>query len=351
MLDESKSATLAEMNQAKVEDLDFPGLKAAGRSAEEQAASILEAMTFEEKAGFISGYKSLGIRALPRLGLPSVWMSDATSGVRSYGPAAAFPSGVAMAASWDRQLIARAAGSIAETARAKGISILLGPGVNIARIPTCGRNFEYFGEDPFLAGEMAAAYISACSKKGVICTVKHLAANNSEYDRHKISSDMDERTLRELYLPAFETAVKKGGATALMTAYNPINGVWASENRRLITDILRGEWGFEGMVISDWNSLYSTSGPMNAGMDLEMPQARWLSRERIQKAVESGEVPQQKLDDMCGRILRTLFTAGVYSRPVKDTDSREFHEEHNKRALQTAEAGIVLLKNNNKALP
>jgi beta-glucosidase len=247
--------------------------------------------------------------------------------------------------------VAESAAHIAEAARAKGASILLGPGVNIARIPTCGRNFEYLGEDPFLAGEMAAAYVCACAARGIICTVKHLAANNSEYDRHKVSSDVDERTLRELYLPAFETAVKDGRALGIMSAYNPVNGIWASENRRLLTDILRNEWGFRGMVVSDWNSLYSTAGPMKAGLDIEMPRARWLTPERVRKAFEQGGAGEADLDRMAGNLLRTLFEAGVYDRPVIDPEAREFHPDHDQAALDAAREGLVLLKNEHAALP
>ena len=351
MMSSSPDSFEAEMNTAAVENLDFRGLDSGGRTPEERTEAVLSAMNPEEKIDYITGYRSLGIRAMDRHGLPSVWMSDATSGVRSYGPVTAFPAGVAMAASWDRKLIAEAADHIAEAARAKGISILLGPGVNIARVPTCGRNFEYLGEDPFLAGEMAAAYIRACSERDVICTVKHLAANNSDYDRHKVSSDMDERTLREIYLPAFETAVKKGGSKGLMSAYNPVNGIWASENRFLLTEVLREEWGYDGFVVSDWTSLYSTAGPLHSGLDLEMPGPKWLTRDKVRKAIESGRASEADLDRMAGNVLRTLFAAGVYDRPVKDETAREFAPEHDEAAIRAAAAGAVLLKNDGGALP
>ena len=351
MMSSAPGALEAEMNTAAVEDEDFRGQDSGGRTPEERTRAVISAMTPDEKLAYITGYRSLGIRALPRHGLPSVWMSDATSGIRSYGPATAFPSAVAMAASWDRDLVAEAADHIAETARAKGISILLGPGVNIARIPTCGRNFEYMGEDPFLAGEIASAYIRACSRRGVLCTVKHLAANNSDYDRHKVSSDMEERTLREIYLPAFEAAVTQGRTPGVMSAYNPVNGVWASENRRLLTEILREEWGFDGFVISDWNSLYSTAGPLKSGLDLEMPRARWLTPEKVTRAIAAGEAGEADVDAMAGRLMRTLFAAGVYDRPVRDPEAREFHESHEEAALRAARSGPVLLKNDRGTLP
>ncbi len=351
MLSSSPNAHEAEMNSGAVEDLDFKGSSDSGGSPAERTEKILSAMTLEEKIGFIGGYKSLAIRALPRFGLPSVWMTDASSGPRCFGPTTAFPSAVAMAAAWDTDLTAASADHIAEMTRAKGVSILLGPGVNIARIPTCGRNFEYLGEDPYLAGVQATAYVKACAKRGVICTVKHMAVNNSEYDRHKISSDLDERTLREIYLPAFERTVTEGKTRAVMSSYNPVNGTWASENRLLLTDILRTEWGFDGMVVSDWNSLYSTSGPLKAGLDIEMPKAKWLSPKRIKAALAAGSVDETDLNRMVGNLLRTLFAAGVYDRPVKDPDSREFHPDHDAAALEAARSGIVLLKNDGAALP
>ncbi|RKX86443.1 MAG: beta-glucosidase [Spirochaetes bacterium] len=344
MMSSSPDGHQSEMNLASVEDTDFQGLPPDSRTPGERAEEVLSSMSLEEKLGFVTGYKSLAIRALPRQGLPSVWMSDASSGPRSFGAATAFPSSIAMAASWNHEIATLAADHIAESARAKGISILLGPGVNIARIPTCGRNFEYFGEDPFLAGTLAAAYVKACTRRGVICTVKHLAVNNSEYDRHKVSSDLSERTLREIYLPAFEMAVKEGKTRGIMSSYNPVNGVWASENRKLLTQILRDEWGFDGFVVSDWNSLYSTVGPMKAGLDIEMPAAKWLTPEKV----KDGE---DDLDRMAGNILRTLFAAGIYDRPVKDSQAREFHTDHNDAALKAAREGIVLLKNEGGTLP
>jgi len=341
----------SEMNLAVVEDTDFQGLSPDGRTPGERAEEVLSSMNLDEKLSFVTGYKSLALRALPRQRLPSVWMSDASSGPRCFGATTAFPSPVAMAASWNPELTAQAADHIAEAARAKGVSILLGPGVNIARIPSCGRNFEYFGEDPFLAGTLAAAYVKACTRRGVICTVKHLAVNNSEYDRHKISSNLDERTLREIYLPAFEMAVKEGKTRGIMSSYNPVNGVWASENRKLLTQILRDEWGFDGIVVSDWNSLYSTASPMKAGMDIEMPAAKWLTPVRVKAAFVKGEAGEDDLDRMAGNLLRTLFAAGIYDRPVKNPEAREFHPDHENAALKAAREGIVLLKNEGGTLP
>ena len=341
----SANAREAEMNQAKAEDTEFTGLSSAQSSLEEQVKELLSAMSLDEKITFIGGYKSLGIHAIPRLKLPSVWMTDATSGPRCYGPTAAFPSAIAMAATWDEEVIREAADHIAEATRAAGVSILLGPGVNIARVPTCGRNFEYMGEDPYLAGRLAAAYIQACQNRGVICTVKHLVANNSDYDRHKVSSDMEEAVLREIYLPAFERAVKEGGVDGVMTSYNPLNGTWMSENSKLITSILREEWGFQGFVVSDWNSLYSTLGPVKAGLDLEMPRGKWLSHKRLKKALQKGQIQESEIDAMVQRLLNTLFRAGVYQRPTINPQARRLHSDHDEAALRCARRGLVLLKN------
>jgi beta-glucosidase len=307
-------------------------------------------MTTAEKIDFLGGYRAMGIRSVPTAGLPSVWMSDATSGPRCYGASTAFPSASALAATWNVALAREMGLHVAEAARAKGVSVLLGPGINIARVPTCGRNFEYMGEDPFLTGTVAAAYVAGAQKKGVICTVKHLAVNNSDYDRHKASSDLDDRTLREIYLRAFEMVVAEG-AEAIMSAYNPINGVWASENRRILTEILREEWGFDGFVVSDWNSLYSTAGPIRAGLDLEMPQARWLTRKRVERARTAGEVRDEDIDGMVRNVLTTLFRRGVYDRPVKDPNARELHPDHIEAARRIASEVIVLLKNAGDLLP
>ena len=239
----------------------------------QKAQKICNLMTQEEKMSLIGGFQWFAVRPIPRLGLNAMWMADASSGVRGVGQSTVFPCMVSMTATWNRELIHKAAAVLAEECRAKGISCLLGPGVNIARVPTCGRNFEYMGEDPYLAAEGACAYIDGLQKNGIVATVKHYAVNNSEYDRNKVGSDLDERTLREIYLPVFEAAVKKAGVLSVMSSYNPINGVSASENRRLLTDILKNEWGFEGFVVSDWLSCYDAEKPFNAGLDLEMPNA------------------------------------------------------------------------------
>jgi len=348
---EKKKKESWAMHRTSVEDAGFTGRTDSHISHEDRTDSILKSMTLEEKIQFMTGYKDLGIHGFPRHGLPSIWCSDASAGLRCFPGGTAFPSPVSMTASWNRDLIRRIGEAIGEEFRHKGVSILLGPGVNIYRVPTCGRNFEYMGEDPYLAGKMAASYIRGAQSRGVLTTIKHLACNNSEFDRHKTDSVVDERTLREIYLPAFEMAVKEGGSRGVMSAYNPVNGVYSSENRHILTEILREEWGFEGFVISDWNSLYSTEGPIRNGLDLEMPHARWFTEKRIKKAIRKGTITEENLDTMVGRLLLTLFRAGVYDRPQVDGKARFRDSDHIALSREAAEEGCVLLKNSEDWLP
>lgn len=339
-----------EMSGKKIEDADFLGLTGAETPIEQRVSRLLSSMALSEKIDLCSGYDSLAIRAIPRVGLPSVWSSDASSGIRSFDTATAFPAPIALAASWDRTLVKECASAIAEEARAKGISILLGPGVNIHRVPTCGRNFEYFGEDPYLASEIVVPYIEGVQSKGVITTVKHFACNNSDFDRHRNNASVDERTLREIYLPAFKAAVTQAKTGSVMSAYNPINGVYASENKMLLTNILRDEWGFDGFVISDWISTYSTEGPIKAGLDLEMPNGKWINVKMVKKAIENGTIAPEDIDRMAGNILRTLFKFGIYDRAPIDTSCKPHSPEHTHLSTEAAKESITLLKND-KILP
>ncbi len=320
-------------------------------SDEDKAEFILKQMTLEEKIDMLGGVDNLAIKGNERLNLPKVWCSDASAGVRCFKRATAFPVPIAMAATWNRKQIQVVGETIGKECRAKGVSILLGPGVNIYRVPTYGRNFEYLGEDPYLAAELAVPYIQGVQSMGVVTTVKHFACNNSDYDRHRANSKVDERTLREIYLPAFKAAVQKGGVHSVMTAYNPVNGVFASENETLVSDILRKEWGFKGFVISDWISVYDTEGPLKAGLDLEMPKGDYLNFKRIQKLIKKGQLTEADIDRPVRNLLTTFFKMGIYSRPLKDSRYPEFSEEHSNIALDTAREGIVLLKNENKLLP
>lgn len=316
------------------------------------AAEILSQMTLEEKISYISGVDSFSIGAIPRLGLPAFWMSDATSGIRGWdAPVTCFPSAVAMAGTWNRLLIQKTARCIADEARALGITVLLGPGVNIARVPTCGRNFEYMGEDPYLAGEIAAAYVRGAQSGGVITTVKHFACNNSDFDRHKSNSVVDEKTLNELYFPAFRKAVVDGGSLGVMTSYNQLNGEYASQNKYSVGDILRKKWGFRGMVVSDWNSLYDTARPLKCGVDIEMPGPVWFSPEKVRKVLDDGQISISDIDSKVYDILYALEKIGALSRPVADASLSVGSAKAAEIARETAVQGIALLKNSLSLLP
>lgn len=306
---------------------------------------LLAAMTLDEKIAFISGADGFCLRGLPRLRIPPVWMADATNGVRGVdAPVTTFPVAVAMAATWNRDLVRRTAESIACECRAVGVSILLAPGVNIARVPICGRNFEYMGEDPYLAGELAHAYVSGAQGRGVAVTVKHFACNNSEYDRHKTDSVIDEKTLRELYLPAFERVVK-GGVLGVMTAYNQVNGTYASEHAWLLEHLLRTEWGFKGIVVSDWNSLYSTEGPLLHGVDIEMPGGTRFASDRVKPLLESSPAVIECIDAKVRHILSVYEAVGVLDRPVADAKAPLGSDAHAEAALRMARESLVLMKN------
>jgi beta-glucosidase len=240
---------------------------------------------------------------------------------------------------------------VGRDARARGIHILLGPGVNLYRSPLCGRNFEYLGEDPHLAARSVAAYIRGLQDQGVSATVKHYAVNFQEYDRHRVSSDLDERTLREMYLPAFRAAIEEAGSGAVMTAYNLVNGAHCSEHDFLLRDVLKGEWGFQGLAMSDWVSTYSAVGAANAGLDLEMPTAQHLTREKLLPAVRDGLVPVSALDDKVRRLLRLMICFGWMDHPQQDA-SIPLEDPHTAAvALEVARRSCVLLRNERGFLP
>ncbi len=328
-------------------DLQLP----PGTKDGQRAEALLAQMHDDEKLAFVSGEDVFCIRGIPRLGLPRVWTSDATSGVRGLNVTVTdLPANVAMAATWNPPLIYKASAMVANECRATGIGVLLAPGVNIARVPVCGRNFEYMGEDPYLAGEMAAAYVQGVQSQGVIPTVKHFACNNSEDDRHKSNSVVDERTLREIYLPAFKRAVD-AGTLGLMTSYNQVNGTYASEHQHLVQDILRKEWGFDGLVISDWNSLYSTAAAVLYGVDLEMPGPRWLTPQLLSQGIADGSFTMADIDGMVLHILKAFERAGLFDRPMLDANAQLASTDHQDIADAVADQGVVLLRNNEHLLP
>ncbi len=313
--------------------------------------SLLHQMTLEEKIDYIGGVNDFYIRALPRLNLPALRMSDGPLGVHDYGPTTAYPAGIALAASWDAGLARRVGVSMGHDARARGVNFILAPGMNIYRAPMCGRNFEYYGEDPFLASRMAVNIIEGIQSQRVLATAKHYAANNQEFNRHNLSSDVDERTLREIYLPAFEAAVREAKVGAVMNSYNLINGVHATQNGHLNLDILRQDWGFDGILMSDWDSTYDGIAAANNGLDLEMPTGRFMNRQTLIPAINAGKVKQATIDEKVRRILRKAIEYGFFDQPQTDPAIPLLSQEGREVALQEAREAMVLLKNSAYILP
>ena len=286
-------------------------------ATEARVDSLLKQLTLEEKIDILGGVDEFYIRANQRIGLPRLKMADGPVGVRNYGPSTVF-GGIGLAATWDPELAQRIGAVIGEDARARGVHFMLGPGVNIYRAPMCGRNFEYFGEDPFLSARTAVAYIKGMQSQGVSATVKHYLGNNQEYDRHNIDSVIDERTMREIYLPVFEAAVKEAHVGAIMDSYNLTNGVHMSQNGYLNTDVAKKEWGFTGIIMSDWTSVYDAVGAANGGLDLEMPSGKFMNRATLLPAVQAGKVSEATIDDKVRRILRTAIQFGWLDRDQTD---------------------------------
>ena len=317
----------------------------------DRAAAIVKQMTLEEKIAYIGGHDSWYVRAIDRLGLPAVRMADGPQGVRNNTRSTLYPSGVAAAATWDIELIEQMGVSLGKDSRARGVHILLGPGANIYRSPLCGRNFEYFGEDPFLAGEIATAYIKGVQSMGVMACIKHFAGNNQEWARHSVSSDIDERTLNEIYFPAFEKAVKEGNVATIMASYNLLNGVHATESKYLNQEVLRGQWNFDGFVMSDWTSCYSPVNVARWGVDLEMPYAKCVKPELIKQLVEQGVIDERALDQKCQNIIQTIFAFEFDKREQLDKSFPENNPECDAVAHKISQGAIVMLKNENNFLP
>ena len=313
---------------------------------EKRVEAILSKMTLEEKIDYIGGYNDFYVRAIKRLGVPELKMADGPMGVRNYGPSIAYPAGIAMAASWDTDLVNRIGAMMGKDSRVRGVHFLLGPGVNIYRAPMCGRNFEYFGEDPFLASRMAVANIRGIQSQGVIATVKHFAGNNQEWDRHNVSSDIDERTLREIYLPAFEASVREARVGAIMDAYNLVNGIHMTQHDYLNNQVVKKEWGFDGIIMSDWVSTYDGIAAANGGLDLEMPNGEFMNRKTLLPAIQQGKVSVATIDDKVRRILRKAIEFGFLDRGQTDESLSPFNHEGRQVALEAARSSMVLLKNN-----
>jgi beta-glucosidase len=350
---------------------------------EQRVHDLLGRMTLQEKVAMLSGYDWMQSVPNERLGIPSIKMADGPIGIRSWsGPSSesnatsaklkvtttAFPAGVAMAATWDTELLQSEGRAIGQEVKAFGRDMILGPTVNINRTPLWGRNFEGYGEDPYLTSRLAVAYIKGVQGEGVIATVKHFAANNQEFERHRVNAVVHERALNEIYFPAFKAAVEEAGVWSVMSAYNKLNGIYCAENPYLLTDVLQKEWGFKGFVVSDWGSTYSTVGTVNAGMDLEMPGGEpmkiwlikpktlqagngggWLVPEKVLPEITAGKISTATIDDNVRRILRVMFVSGQFDRHAAtgEVDTPE------QRALarKAATESIVLLKNSGDLLP
>ncbi|MCB9421732.1 MAG: glycoside hydrolase family 3 C-terminal domain-containing protein [Ardenticatenaceae bacterium] len=321
--------------------------------------SILHNLTLEEKAAFCSGLNYWYLRPVDRLGVPSIMVTDGPHGLRKQlgdptqvglseaAPATCFPTASALAATWNRDLIHQVGVALGEECRQEKVSVILGPGVNIKRSPLGGRNFEYFSEDPYLTGEIAKNYINGVQSQGVGTSLKHYAANNQETRRMTADSVVDERALREIYLAGFETAVKQSQPWTVMCSYNRINGVYASDNKTLMTDILKEEWGHEGLVVTDWSAMNDRIAALKAGVDLEMPGPAEASIDKIVTAVNSGELDEAVLDTAVARIL-TLISKG---EPILAADYAYDADAHHALARRTAGEAAVLLKNDGGILP
>ncbi len=320
-----------------------------------KAKALLGQMTLKEKATLMSGDGWWHTHGIDRLGIPAISIFDGPHGLRKVEggglptsvPATCFPTASALASSWDINLMRQVGVGLAEECRANDVQILLGPGVNMKRSPLGGRNFEYFSEDPVLAGRMAAAYIQGVQSKGIGTSLKHYAANNQEFERMSANSKVDERTLREIYLPAFEIAVKEAQPWSVMAAYNLVNNEHATESIFLLEEILRGEWGFQGFVVSDWGAVHDGAASVNAGLSLEMPGSGNYHPNKIVEAVHSGEIADGKVDDVLAPLLAVILKADDLRKLGSNFDA----ERNNALARRAAAESIVLLKNENSLLP
>lgn len=326
---------------------------------ERDIKKLISQMTLEEKASLCSGLDNWHTKPIERLGIPSIMMSDGPHGLRkeitnpeesllaNSAPATCFPTAATTACSWDRKLIEEEGKALAEECQAEEVDIILGPAINIKRSPLCGRNFEYFSEDPYLSTELATAYINAVQSYGVGTSLKHYAANNQEHRRMSVDEVIDERTLREIYLANFEGAVKNGKPWTVMCSYNKVNGTHVSENKYLLTDILKKEWNFEGFVVSDWGAVNERVDGLKAGLDLEMPSSFGIGDNKIIQAVKNSQLEEKVLDETVERLLKIIFKA-IDNRKQNATYDKEAHHQ---LARKIARESMVLLKNEDDILP
>ncbi len=322
------------------------------RSLEDRTRDLVSRLTLDEKVALMAGSASFTLEGVERLGVPMVRVTDGPTGVRSNEgePATVFPVGVAMASTWNPELTQEVAAAIGREALALDNRVVLAPTINIVRTPLWGRNFETYSEDPYLAGRLGIAFVDGLQGEGVGASLKHYAVNNQEENRMTVDVKIDERTLREVYLAAFEMVVKASNPWTVMASYNKVNGHYATENRVLMMDILKGEWGYDGVVVSDWGAVHSTAPAANGGTDLEMPgPARWFG-DKLVAAVRAGEVPEDQIDDAATRMCRLILRTGVLDgKPAPKGEIRT--PRHREIAERAAGEAIVLLKNDGDLLP
>lgn len=325
---------------------------------EERITALLGELTLAEKVALLAGASMWQTTPVERLKIPAIKVSDGPNGARGSGgfvggavTSACFPVGIALAATWNTAMIEQIGQALGEETKAKGAHMLLAPTVNIHRSPLNGRNFECYSEDPYLSARIAVAYITGLQSRNVGATVKHYVCNDSEFERNTISSEVDERTLREIYLPPFQAAVQEARAWGVMAAYNRVNGVYAGEHRELLIDILKREWGFDGIVMSDWFGVKSTVEAANNGLDLEMPGPSQWRGEKLLRAVESGDVSAAAIDESARRMLRTIMRAGALERPDPEPEQAIDRPEHRQLIRRAAAEAAVLLKNERATLP
>lgn len=331
--------------------VELPRLPLPPEDVEQRVDRILGRMTLEEKIDMISGVPNMYTHAFQRLGIPQLQMSDGPLGVHDYGPTTAYPAGIALAASWDTELASRVGEMMGRDARVRGVNIILGPGMDMYRAPMCGRNFEYFGEDPFLASRIAVSEIEGIQSQQVMATAKHFVANDQEYERNKMSADIDERTLREIYLPVFEASVREAHVGAIMDSYNLVNGEHMTQNGTLNTEVVKNEWGFDGIIMSDWGATHDGIAAANGGLDLEMPSGVFMTRATLLPAIQQGKVSVATIDDKVRRILRKIVQSVFFDREPSGLSIPVLNQKGREIAQQESESSMVLLKNEGNILP
>ncbi len=328
--------------------------------ADKRAENLLNKLTIDQKIELLGGYSRFFIHAFPDYDIPYIFMADATQGVRLSArikdtsivkpleKSTAFPCPILLASTWNPNLAEKYAKCVGEECRAGGVSFLLGPGLNVYRISQCGRNFEYFGEDPFLISRMIENYVNGIQSTGTAATLKHFVCNNTDFYRRRSNSIVDERTLHEIYLPGFKAGID-AGAMAVMTAYNKLNGEWCGQSDYVINNVLRNQLGFKWIVMTDWTSVYDGEKVIKSGQNLEMPELKALKDTKA--LITAGKVSEAQIDRMAKSILRTCIAMGFYDRPQQELSYLEKYDEHEQVALDVARQGIVLLKNKDHILP